>query len=95
VQFGNWNIQMQTALDYQTPSGAFQFNQNPSAQTPVWGTALWNQSQWSINTVQQIRQVSDIGVGKVLQLQFSNANANEPFHLLGWDIAYQSRGFRR
>lgn len=94
LQYGNWNLDVKTTLDYQTPSNLFPINLSPNSSAALWNVALWNQAQWSPLTAKQVRQVSDIGMGKVFQLQMSNSGANQPFHILGWDIAYQLRGLR-
>ncbi len=94
LQYGNWNLDIKTALDYQKPSNLFPVNLAPTGQAPLWNVALWNQAEWGVLSARQARQVSDIGMGKVLQLQMANSGINQPFHILGWDIAYQLRGLR-
>jgi hypothetical protein len=94
LQYGDWNLDVQTALDYQQPNTLFPINLTPAGNAPLWNVALWNQAEWGLITARQVRQVSDIGMGKVLQLQMSNTGVNQPFHILGWDIAYQLRGLR-
>ncbi|MBY0451221.1 MAG: hypothetical protein K2X01_11415 [Cyanobacteria bacterium] len=94
LQYGNWNLQVQTAFDYQSYSSSFNVNLAPTGQSALWGIALWNQASWSNVTARQSRKVSDIGMGKVFQVHISNSGANQPFHVLGWDVAYQFRGLR-
>ncbi|MBX2861181.1 MAG: hypothetical protein KTR14_08095 [Vampirovibrio sp.] len=93
VRLGDWFVNMHSSWDYQTSSGAFTFNQSPG-QRALWGEALWGFDVWSGESSGQIRKVSSIGFGKTLQLRFFNNFADQPFHILGWDILYQSRGIR-
>ena len=94
VRLGNWDVSMNSAWDYQTPSASFSFDQSSKGSNALWGSALWGIDFWSGESSGQIRKLSGVGFGKTLQLQFFNNQANQPFHILGWDILYQTRGIR-
>jgi hypothetical protein len=94
MQYGNWNLNLETLFDYETSGQTFQINQAQSEHAPLWGVAHWNQANWTALNLKQVRQVSEIGMGKALQFAFSNNEANQPFHILGWDVTYQLRGLR-
>lgn len=93
-RLGEWSVRVDAAWDYQTFYPQFNIDTSPVGGSASWGTAVWGSARWATETSVQSRTLSQIGMGKALQLKFSNNFADQPFEIMGWDFAIQERGYR-
>lgn len=88
---------MYTRWDYRSTSQSFNVSQSVTDSIYKYGGAgvLWGSAYYNSNQEQKItRQISGVGNGKVLQVQFENNAVDAAWSVLAMDIVYYPRGIR-
>jgi hypothetical protein len=93
-RYGNWNLPVYTAWDYQDPMTRFDADLSPPSNAALWGVSLWGSALWSKVGTVQARRIGAIGYGKTLQLSFRSNSKDQPFYVQAWDISVEPRNYR-
>ena len=105
TDLGNWNLELDYWTDYKAPTSANATSQSLPLTTEnqtgaaLWDVAFWDTAYWdsfSNNVVPLVFNLQSGSFnsteGSAIQVQFKNANANQPIVIHGYSIMWSPQG---